>query len=396
MSESPLNAALREFEATESNLVRAEKVLTEIKAAMPDGEFFAERDSFEWGIRDLNALLTALPTIDDWKPDIQFVELKAILQDQSGAEEIGNLECFQSAKSRIAETFRQLRDYRLRFNRKRRKLVRGPLIDLIDEVDVILNNFGDFLKEDRKTNEHVTGDEFAQLKTNVAQIGTLLGTTIPKPPRWSELHRHMSFGMVGDLHDIVKLDWPSAKAGLRESMYGEREPIPVDVNDLGTLVRTAPTGSVATKLKWQNLTDEDFERLIFRLISSTNGYENPEWLCKTKAADRGRDMSVWRVYVDPLAGTKRLRTIIQCKHWQSKSIGIAEVQQLLGQMKLCGPPRVDVLVIATSGRFTLDSVALIEEENESDHALRIEPWPESHLERLLASRPDIIAGFGLR
>ena len=65
-------------------------------------------------------------------------------------------------------------------------------------------------------------------------------------------------------------------------------------------------------------------------------------------------------------------------------------------MKLWEPPRVDVHVIATSGRFTSDAVAVVEKHNQSDSALRVEMWAESHLERLLASRPGIIAEFGLR
>ena len=179
-------------------------------------------------------------------------------------------------------------------------------------------------------------------------------------------------------------------------MYGGKEPVPVEIEDLGSLVSAKPKGPVATKLKWEALTDEEFERLIFVLISSESGYENPEWLMKTNAPDRGRDLSVYRVYTDPLGGTLRQRVIIQCKHWQSKSIGPADISVLKEQMKLWEPPRVDIHVIATSGRFTSDAVAIIEKHNQSDSALRIEMWPESHLERLLASRPAIIAEFGLR
>lgn len=112
--------------------------------------------------------------------------------------------------------------------------------------------------------------------------------------------------------------------------------------------------------------------------------------------DRGRDLSVYRVYADPLGGTLRQRVIIQCKHWQSRSVAPANIAALKEQMKLWEPPRVDIHVIATSGRFTSDAVAIVEKHNQSDSALRIEMWPESHLERLLASRPAIIAEFGLR
>jgi hypothetical protein len=202
--------------------------------------------------------------------------------------------------------------------------------------------------------------------------------------------------MLGDLRDIIENDWPAVKVGLRKSMYGEKEPVPVEIDDLGELVNTKPSGPVATKLKWGDLTEEEFERLIFALISAERGYENPEWLMKTNAPDRGRDLSVYRVYKDPLGGTLRHRVIIQCKHWLSKSVSSAEIGTLKEQMKLWEPPRVDIHVIATSGRFTSDAVALIEKHNQSDSALRIEMWPESHLERLLAERPAIIAEFRLR
>ena len=153
---------------------------------------------------------------------------------------------------------------------------------------------------------------------------------------------------------------------------------------------------IAIQLKWDSLTDESFERLIFCLISETVGYENPEWMTKINASDRGRDLSVYRVYTDSLAGVLRQRVIIQCKHWLSKSINIDEVSSSKEKMKLWEPPRVDIYVIATSGRFTTDAIQYVEKHNQSDSGLRVEIWPESHLERLLSSRPALIDKFGLR
>jgi hypothetical protein len=66
------------------------------------------------------------------------------------------------------------------------------------------------------------------------------------------------------------------------------------------------------------------------------------------------------------------------------------------QMKLWEPPRVDVFVIATSGTFTTDAVDYVEKTNQGDTGMRIEMWPESHLESLLARRPALIAEFKLR
>jgi len=152
---------------------------------------------------------------------------------------------------------------------------------------------------------------------------------------------------------------------------------------------------VVVQLKWNSLTGDGFERLIFCLISEAEGYENPEWLTKINAADRGRDLSVKRVYTDSLAGVLRQRIIIQCKHWLSESINLDEVSSSKEKMKLWEPPRVDVHVIATSGRFTTDAIQFVEKHNQSDSGMRIEMWPDSHIERLLATRPALIDKFKL-
>ncbi len=396
MSDSPLNAALRHFEAAEANLVKAEKILSDIDAAVPQGIAFGSDVNYEENCRDFDVLIAALPKIDGWKPDIHVMELDQIAQARLDAQEVNEFECFVSVEHQIEEPSKLLREYRHRFNQKRRALIRDALIDLIDTIDGNLRALAVLLEGDTESNIDIEHSQFDELKQNVAQINTLLGSSVVKPNRWGDLYRHMRFGLLGDLRDIIEHDWPSVKAGLRKTMYGENEPVPVEIADLGALVSAKPRGPVATKLKWSSLADEEFERLIFALISSETGYENPEWLMKTNAPDRGRDLSVYRVHNDALGGTLRQRVIIQCKHWQSKSVGPAEVATLKEQMMLWEPPRVDVHVIAASGRFTSDAVALVEKHNHSDSALRIEMWPESHLERLLANRPAVIAEFGLR
>jgi uncharacterized lipoprotein YmbA len=170
----------------------------------------------------------------------------------------------------------------------------------------------------------------------------------------------------------------------------------VNVTDLSDIVAEKPKGNVTLALQWHKLDDADFERLLFSLISSEPGYENPEWLMHTRAPDRGRDLSVMRVTVDGLSGTSRHRIIIQCKHWLSKSVGLSDASVAAEQTKLWTDPRVDALVIATSGRFTADAVQWIERHNAAGNLPKIEMWPESHLERLLASRPPLIAEFHLR
>lgn len=396
MTESPLNIALRHFEATESNLQKLENVWKEMESLIPDGIAFGDSPEYEKLCRNFDVLLSELPKIDRWKPEIRLMDLNEIGQSRFDAEEIGEIECRISVESAISKPGRLLREYRYKFDTKRRDLIRETINELTDTCDQHLKVLGKYIKDGYERNQKVIDPLFEDLREKVNQIDTLIGSSISRPSKWGDLRRHLSFGFLCDLSDIIQSDWPIVTAELSKSLYDEREPIPVEIDDLSTLVSQRPRGVVATRLNWDRLTPDEFERLIFVLISSEKGYENPQWLTRTNAADRGRDLSVYRVHIDGLGGTIRDRVIIQCKHWLSKSISVSDVATLREQMKLWEPPRVNVHIIVTSGRFTSDAVDVIEKQNQADSALRIEMWPESHLEHLLASRPAYIAEFKLR
>jgi len=197
------------------------------------------------------------------------------------------------------------------------------------------------------------------------------------------------------LHDIADFDWPEVKPRLFSALHGDREPLPVDDVDLGALGARPPLGRVPTRLDLSRLDDQGFEGLIFALLASTEGYENVDWLMETRAADRGRDLSVQRVSVDALSGTRRERVIVQCKAWR-RSLGITECAAALAPLSTWEPPAIDVLVIATTSRFSADAVLWIERHNVRGDRPRIEPWANSNLEMMLAARPDLVTRFGLR
>jgi len=202
--------------------------------------------------------------------------------------------------------------------------------------------------------------------------------------------------MVQDLRDIISMDWPAAKPVIEATLYGPTDPIPVAVPDLAALVRAAPTGPIVTALRWEAIDAAAFERLVFNLVSQAKGYSNAKWLMHTNAPDRGRDVSVERTVTDQLTGTRVYRVIAQCKHWQRKSIGITEVTTLIAQMESWEPPKVDELIIATTGKFTADAVAWIEKRNNERQSPVVVMWPDSHLESLLAERPHLVTEFRLR
>jgi hypothetical protein len=394
-----LNEALKSFEATEANLAKLEALWKEISALIPEGiAFGGDADGiYDDRCRAFSDVAAGLPKIDGNELQVGIFAYDEIGQMRLDAKEAGMIECELSVETAIFEQDRHLKEYRYRLNKKRRQLIRNKLLEVIDNIDRALRELSEFYPDDyEKTNDAVAGQRWEVLTESVATIDALLGSSVKRPRRWNDLSRHIHFGLVQDFHDIKTLDWPEVKQGIEATIYGDTDPIPVGVADLGELVDSGPRGEIITKLKWDSLDESEFERLLYVLFSTSSGYENSAWLTKTNAPDRGRDISVDRIHTDSLGGTLRQRVIVQCKHWRTKSINQNEVVTMKEQMKLWEPPRVDVFVIATSGTFTTDAVDYVEKTNQGDTGMRIEMWPESHLESLLARRPALIAEFKLR
>lgn len=389
-----LDGALRQFEATEANLEKLEKLWDQIFQKLPTGPAFGSPPEYDELCLAFRRILPALPAIDGFRIADCLHDYDAVGQMRLDALEVGDFEIQVSTENTIEEQGRWLKDYRFKLRAKRRDLVRQRVLALIDSIEQFLAALKTGIG-DKQSNEYVNHPDWIALKDSVSEVDTLLGSD-ERPPRWDLLRRHLYFGMFGDLVDIIERDWPAVKQGLQSNLYGEHDPVPVGVEDLSETVASRPQGPVTSKLAWTVLSDEDFERMMFVLICDTSGYENPEWLQQTRSPDRGRDLSVIRLDNDPLGGVRRYRVIIQCKHWLSKSVGAAEVSAIRAQMELWQPPRVDELILATTGRFTADAIALVEQHNQADRALHISMWPESHLERLLAQRPHLIAQFRLR
>jgi hypothetical protein len=125
-------------------------------------------------------------------------------------------------------------------------------------------------------------------------------------------------------YDIANNDWPSVRGDIEAAFYRDLEPLPVGVEDLAALAASRPPGAASTGLNWGRLTPEDFERLLWRILDDAPGYENVRLLTRMNAADRGQDVSAERTRSDALSGVTREFVIVQCKHWQARSVGVRD------------------------------------------------------------------------
>src|SRR6266536_3705315 len=392
-----LEQTLEKFDAVETSLRRLEKVWEEMQGIIPDGLDFLgsspEARRYAELQRSYAQIINGIPAIDGYRIKTIPWDVDGIAQARLDAMEIGEFEAKVSVEEGIQEPTREIDEYRFKFRQARRELVRAKLQELVATINRLVSSLAESVPSNRELVEH---NDWPELVSAFEQVERLAGSQIPQVGRWSEMRRHLHWAQGCDVHDIADMDWPSVRADIESSLYSELEPVPIDTEDLTTLVQAKPTGPVTTRLQWEAISAEEFERLLFNLISDAEEYVNPQWLMHTNASDRGRDLSVDRLVTDTLSGTRYERVIIQAKHWTKKSVRPSHVTETLTEISLWEPPVIQSLIIATSGWFTGDAVAWIEKHNNEGRRPQIEMWAESHLELLLARRPHLVSGFNLR
>ena len=392
-----LERALEQFDAVETNLRRLEKVWEEMQQLVPSGLVFfgnaPENLRYIELQRSFASILKGIPPVGDYSIDEITGDLDSIAQARLDALEVGTFENKMWVEDMLDEPTRDIAEYRFRFRDARRDLVRGRLQELVALINRLVTSLAEHVPSNNEPVEH---EDWDKLVAALEEIERLAGSQIPRVGRWQELRRHLHFAQGFDIHDIAELDWPSVRSDIEASLYSELEPVPVSVENLASLVEAKPSGPVTTKLHWERISAEEFERLLFNLISDASEYVNPQWLMQTNASDRGRDLSVERIMSDALSGNQRQRVIIQAKHWTKKSVRPIDVTETLTEISLWEPPVIQALIIATSGRFTADAVSLVEKHNNEGKRPHIEMWAESYLELLLARRPHLVSEFNLR
>src|SRR6185437_6384734 len=108
----PLTNALRQFEATEANLAKAERLLSEAQGLIPTGIVFGGNPDYDGRCRSLNEIERHLPAIDGWKPSLDMMDLDDIAQWRLDAAEASLPEAEISLYRAIEKPGRDLAEYR--------------------------------------------------------------------------------------------------------------------------------------------------------------------------------------------------------------------------------------------------------------------------------------------
>lgn len=201
-------------------------------------------------------------------------------------------------------------------------------------------------------------------------------------------------GQINDLNDIILLDWPSIKPAL-QSLFQDNDPFEIITKDIGILVDNAnKTGEIGASLNWNAINFTQFERLCADLLESSPSFENVEWLTRTTASDRGRDVTAFWVHSDEMRGTIRERTLVQCKHKPNGSVSVNDIKNLPNLSLTHG--NVDLFLIMTSGKFSDQVTQVVESWNNNNSKPKVGLWEQWRLEKSLNSYPEIVKAYRLR
>jgi hypothetical protein len=130
--------ALKQFEATEANLLKLQRLWDELQTLFPASVSLDHDPEYEDRCRSFESVLRALPMIDGWKPDLCPPDPEGVAATRFDLMELGEPLAEAQFETALWSEGRQIREYRFRLDQKRRALIRDSLLSLMDEFEVCL------------------------------------------------------------------------------------------------------------------------------------------------------------------------------------------------------------------------------------------------------------------
>jgi len=206
-----LNETLKAFESTEANLVKLDQLWSEMERFLStaNSNFHnAEHEKeYESRARSFRLILRTMPKIDGHELEDEVDRYDDVFIAHYQASEVGDFEVIVDQRSVAYRQRRLLDEYRFRFNSKRRELARQSAADLGRRVDALLIRIGES-SSGFEPHQTIPSEIWDQLRREIKEIDALVGSSVKRPARWGDLHRHLRYGQKHDLVDIVEHDWP--------------------------------------------------------------------------------------------------------------------------------------------------------------------------------------------
>lgn len=394
-----LEAALSTYDRVALNLDKLDRVWRQMQDLLPDGPFLSDGSSedeitYHQLAESWARIAASLPAIDGWRITAEVLDYGGIGQARVDYLEIDEPQSLFAFEAAVSAPGTQSAIYRHKLLRARQLLVRQRAQELVSTIDNAVTSVP--TAPDLWLDEDATMRMITTVREAFDEIERLLGDGLHGGPRRGDLRRHLHFGKPGDARDIAVSDWPALRPHIEHVLYGDEDPVPVEVEDLAALVTETSPSRVSSRIHWDRLDADGFERLLARLLEQDGSYTDINRPMHVNAPDGGRDIEAFHVVANELLGDRRERVIVQAKHWPKKGISNDEIADLVNaKLPLWEGEPIKGLIIATTGTFTQDAVKWVERHNGKAERPWIKLWAGPDLEAILRKRPAVLAEFGL-
>src|SRR5262249_17393757 len=159
-------------------------------------------------IRRFEYIAKQMPKIDGYALEYSFDEPDSITSNAIDCAECS----WESPLSlvRYYDSLRSpgenLREYKFRVASVRRQLARDTIVDYVTTAEEIITAL---TRDYAGASDNCPMDdchEWHQLRTAIKSIDAVLGDATARPPRWSDLSRHLHFALKSDFNDIRQFD----------------------------------------------------------------------------------------------------------------------------------------------------------------------------------------------
>ena len=189
--QSDLAGALREFDRVAANLDKLQTVIDRLDGTLADSSG-SSRQQREELIRSFCYIADHVPGIDGYRIEAVPMTHDEIALAHIDANDVGEPSAIVAVEQEIEGPRSQLAEYRFRFERQRRALVRGRADEVVQRIDSLL----DQVEVSEFQGSWRSEDNWGALQSLVSELDRLVGAVVPGRARWGDLRRHLHLGVA--------------------------------------------------------------------------------------------------------------------------------------------------------------------------------------------------------
>jgi hypothetical protein len=139
---SPLNEALKQFEATEANLEKLQRLWGQMEKLLPTQSNIRsderETEQYEDHARHFDTIAALMPKIDGYKLEVSYITIQEAFQNTIDCLDLGEFTATVTSEEHARSQTKHLAEYRFRLRRKRKELARNTVEQLARAIDDLL------------------------------------------------------------------------------------------------------------------------------------------------------------------------------------------------------------------------------------------------------------------